>query len=83
MRILRMCAVKEATGHRSHATIYNAIRAGLWTKAVFIGPKSVGWPSEEVTAIMAARVAGKSVDEIKALVDRLHAKREAAAADLM
>jgi prophage regulatory protein len=75
MSILRMPAVKAETGHRSHASIYNAIRAGMFTKPVPIGERSVGWPSHEVQAINAARIAGKSGAEIKELVSRLHAKR--------
>ncbi|MEJ8821516.1 AlpA family phage regulatory protein [Variovorax humicola] len=70
-----MPAVKAETGHRSHASIYNAIRAGLFTKPVQIGERSVGWPSHEVRAINAARIAGKSDDDIRDLVNRLHAKR--------
>lgn len=75
MSILRMDSVKAETGHRSHASIYTAIKAGMFTKPVPIGQRSVGWPSEEVAAINAARIAGKSDAEIKALVIRLHAKR--------
>lgn len=75
MSILRMPAVKAETGHRSHASIYTAIKAGLFTTPVQIGQRSVGWPSEEVAAINAARIAGKSETEIKELVNRLHAKR--------
>ena len=75
MSILRMQAVKAETGHRSHASIYNAIKAGLFTTGVAIGQRSRGWPSEEVQAINAARIAGKSEAEIKELVNRLHAKR--------
>lgn len=75
MSILRMPAVKAATGHRSHASIYNAIRAGLFTKPVPIGERAVGWPANEVQAINAARIAGKSESEIRDLVQRLHAKR--------
>ena len=75
MSILRMPAVKAETGHRSHASIYNAIKAGLFTTAVAIGQRSVGWPSEEVQAINAARIAGKSDAEIRELVNRLHANR--------
>lgn len=75
MSILRMPAVKAETGHRSHASIYNAIKAGLFTRAVPIGQRSVGWPDYEVKAINAARIAGQPDDAIKALVDRLHAKR--------
>ena len=75
MTILRMPAVKAETGHRSHASIYNAIKAGLFTKPVPIGQRSVGWPDGEVTAINSARIAGKSEAEIRELVNRLHAKR--------
>jgi len=75
MPILRMPAVKFETGHRSHASIYTAIKAGLFTKPVPIGQRSVGWPSEEVLALNAARIAGKSEAEIRALVNSLHEKR--------
>ena len=75
MSILRMPAVKVETGHKSHATIYNHVKDGLFPKPVAIGARSVGWPSHEVQAINAARIAGKSEGEIRELVHRLHAKR--------
>lgn len=75
MALWRIETVKAETGHRSHATIYTQAREGLFTKPVPIGVRSVGWPSDEVQAINAARIAGKSVDEIRQLVIRLHAKR--------
>ena len=75
MSILRMPAVKLETGHRSHASIYTAIREGLFTKPVPIGQRSVGWPDYEVKAINTARIAGKSNADLKELVNRLHAKR--------
>lgn len=75
MSILRMPGVKAKTGHKSHATIYGAIKAGLFTKPVQIGMRSVGWPEAEVQAINSARIAGKSETEIRALVVQLHAKR--------
>jgi prophage regulatory protein len=76
MSILRMPAVKAETGHRSHASIYNAIREGLFTKPVRIGARAVGWPSGEVRAIVAARIAGKSPIQIRALVSQLEAARK-------
>ena len=75
MTILRMPAVKVETGHRSHASIYTAIKAGLFTRGVAIGQRAKGWPSVEVQAINAARIAGKTDDDIRELVKRLHAKR--------
>lgn len=75
MSILRMQSVKTETGHSSHASIYTAIHAGLFTMPVAIGQRSVGWPSDEVQAINAARIAGKSDADIRALVDQLHTAR--------
>jgi prophage regulatory protein len=75
MQILRMPSVKAKAGHRSDASIYNAIRDGLWTTGVAIGQRAKGWPDYEVDAIIAARIAGTSSDGIRELVKALHAKR--------
>ena len=79
MSIMRMPAVKAETGHRSHASIYNAIKAGLFTKPVRIGDRAVGWPSQEVQAIVAARIAGKTQEQIRELVCKLERARKAMA----
>lgn len=76
MQIFRMDAVKAATGHKSHASIYNAIRDGLFTRPVPIGSRAVGWPDYEVKAICQARIAGWSDSSIQLLVSELHTKRE-------
>lgn len=83
MAIVRLPAVKAETGWRSHASIYNAINAGLFTKPVNIGQRSVGWPDDEVKALCAARIAGLSDDEIRELVNTLHSKRGERLAALM
>ena len=75
MSIFRMSDVKATTGHRSHTSIYNAVKGGLFTTPVRIGQRSVGWPDSEVYAINAARIAGKSESDIRALVIDLLAKR--------
>lgn len=77
-KFLRLPAVKSESGH-SRSTIYLRITQGLWTKPVSLGGRSVGWPSSEVAAINAARIAGKSDEEIRALVVKLEAARKAAA----
>ena len=75
MLIFRLPEVKRILGHRADASVYNAIRAGLFTTGVAIGQRARGWPDYEIDAINAARVAGKSDDEIRELVKWLHAKR--------
>ncbi len=73
--ILRLPAVKAESG-LSRSTIYLRISQKLWTKPVSLGGRAVGWPSDEVTAINAARIAGKTDDEIRALVAKLEAARK-------
>ena len=75
MALWRIDACKAETGDRSNTSIYNAIRAGLFTRLVAIGQRSKAWPDYEVRAIVRARIAGQSNDEIRELVNRLHAKR--------
>ena len=43
-----------------------------------LGPRAVGWPSDEVEAINAARIAGKTDDEVRVLVTKLEAARTCA-----
>jgi prophage regulatory protein len=73
--ILRLPAVKTESGY-SRSTIYLRISQGLWTKPVSLGPRCVGWPAHEVAALNAARIAGKTEDEIRALVLELEAARK-------
>jgi prophage regulatory protein len=73
--ILRIPAVKFASG-LSRSTIYLRVSQGLWTKPVSLGPRAVGWPSDEVEAINTARIAGNTDDEIRVLVTKLEAARK-------
>jgi prophage regulatory protein len=45
---------------------------------VKIGARASGWPSSEVAAINAARIAGATNEEIRALVAKLVAARQSA-----
>jgi prophage regulatory protein len=76
--IYRLPAVKSESG-LSRSTIYLRIAQGLWTKPVSLGARAVGWPSGEVAAINSARIAGKTDEEVRALVMKLEAARKAAA----
>lgn len=73
--ILRLPAVLKERG-RSRSAHYLDIQQGLFTKPVQIGLRAVGWPSGDASAINAARIAGKSDDEIRALVVKLEAARK-------
>lgn len=75
--ILRLPAVKSESG-LSRSTIYLRIAQGLWTKPVSLGARAVGWPSDEVEALNAARIAGNTDEEIRSLVTKLEAVRKVA-----
>ena len=77
--IFRRPRVEDTSGN-SRSTLYLRISQGLWTRPVSLGPRAVGWPASEVAALNAARIAGKSDEEIRALVAQLHAARVASPA---
>jgi len=74
MAIWRLETVKRETG-KSRSAHYEDIKAGLMTRPVKLGPRAAGWPSDEILAINAARIAGKADGEIRSLVARLEAAR--------
>ncbi len=76
--ILRLPSVKFESGY-SRSTIYLRISQGLWPKPVRLGARAVGWPAQEVTALNAARIAGRTETEIRELVVSLEAARKSAA----
>jgi prophage regulatory protein len=75
--ILRLPAVLRATG-RSRSAHYLDIQRGLFPPPVAIGLRAVGYPDFEVEALNAARIAGKSADEIRRLVHEMVAARKKA-----
>jgi prophage regulatory protein len=75
--ILRLPAVKAGSGY-SRSTLYLRVDQRLWTKPIKLGARSIGWPANEVAALNAARIAGKSNEEIRALVEKLEASRQLA-----
>ena len=55
--------------------LYANIQRGLFVKPIRLSERAVAWPAHEVDALCAARIAGKSDDEIRALVSQLEASR--------
>jgi len=73
--IKRLPEVLKARG-RGRTAHYADIQRGLYTIPISIGPRAVGWPASEVAALNAARIAGKTDEEIQELVKSLEAKRK-------
>lgn len=57
-------------------TIYEWMAEGLFPRPLKLGPKFAAWPEHECNAILAARIQGKSKDEIRALVVELTEARQ-------
>lgn len=74
-RILRLSEVRLSNG-LSRSTIYLRIAQGLWPKPINLGGRTVGWPENEVDAVNAARIAGKTDDEIRQLILKLKENRK-------
>lgn len=74
--ILRLREVR-ARYPRSRSSIYRDIATGTMTPPVSIGRRCAAWPAREVDAIIAARIAGATEDDIRALVAQLVADRGA------
>jgi prophage regulatory protein len=75
LRIIRRPALISRYG-RSRSSIYADIKAGLWPAPISLGARCVGWPQHECDAILAARIAGRTDHEIRALVARLKEERQ-------
>ena len=76
--ILRLPAVLADTG-LSRSTVYLRVAQGVFTRPVSLGARAVGWPAHEVTAINAARIAGKSEAQMRELVRELEVARKSVA----
>lgn len=75
MNMLKVEKVSIAMGYRSKMSVYNAIKAGVFTKPVKISTGASVWPCNEVDILIEARIAGQTKEQIRALVDLLHTKR--------
>jgi prophage regulatory protein len=60
----------------SRSTIYLRINQGVFPKPVSLGGRAVGWPSSEVAALNAARIAGKTDADVRSLVAQLQEARK-------
>ena len=76
--LLRLPAAACAAG-MGQSTVWLRIKNGLVPRAVKISARAVAWPADEIAAINAARIAGKTDAEIRELVATLEQQRTAKA----
>lgn len=82
LKIIRKPEIRVLTG-LSTTTQFEQIKSGLLPKYIVLSARSVGLFEHEALAIVSARAAGKSDDEIRAIVKALLKQREQSANDLL
>lgn len=83
MAIYKVREICKRNGGQAPSTFYADKAEGLWPESIKLGARSVGFPCEEVDQIIAARAAGATTEQIKALVKRLMAQRTKRLAELL
>lgn len=77
-QLIRLSEVETRYGAK-RTTIEKHIAEGTFVPAIKLG-KNTRWPADEVEAVVRARIAGRSDPELRALVRKLIADRQGAAA---
>ena len=73
LRLERLPAVLGRRGD-GRTSLYDAIQRGEWTRPIRMGRAST-WPAHETQALLAARIAGATPDQMRELTRDLHARR--------
>lgn len=73
--LLRLRDVLSLCG-LARSSLYARINNGLWPKPVSLGGRAVAWPANEIAAVNAARIAGKSNEEVRLIISELEAARK-------
>ena len=60
---------------KSRAALYDDIARGLFPRPIKFGARCAGWPSDEIDAVVEARIAGFDDAAVRRLVAKLHAAR--------
>jgi len=76
VRILRLPEVKDKFGFRSDASVFACVKSGVLPQSIAISARSKGWPDFEIEQILCAKIAGKSDDDIKQIVQSQLAYRQ-------
>ena len=80
--LIRVKKVEDRTGLKK-SMIYDFVGKGELCPPVKIGERAVAWIESEIDAINAARMAGQSNEEIRALVKNLILKRKQIANEIL
>jgi prophage regulatory protein len=80
--LLRRRQVEDRLGLKTSA-VYRLISLGLLPRPVKITERAVGWPANEIDAVIQARIAGLPDEAIRRLVAKLTKNRAKSRDDLV
>lgn len=69
IQLIRRPAAQGQFSH-SKTTFYNHIKFGIIPPCINLGGRSVAWIKHEIDAVINARIAGQTDNEIKMLVEQ-------------
>ena len=75
IKIIRLPAVLDQSC-RCKTAHFADVKEGLMPSGIKLGARAVGYLQHEIDAVLRARIAGKTPEEIKRLVQALEAKRK-------
>ena len=80
LRLIKLSRVQDLTALQT-TSVYAMVKSGLLTPPIKLTQRASAWVESEVLAINAARIAGKSDEEIRNLVRQLISARSDLAVD--
>lgn len=76
--LLRPADLRQCLPFKSLTSVWSLVKTGELPEPIRIGGRAVAWHAHEIDAILAARAAGASIQEIRTLVADIHAARQTA-----
>ncbi len=76
--LLRPADLLSLLSYKSQTTLWALVRSKELPEPIKIGGRAVAWHAHEIEAVVAARAAGLNAQEIKTLIQDIHAARQAA-----
>lgn len=72
---LKTKEILRRTGY-SRTTLYNRVKSALFMKSLKLDGRSVVWPEHEVEELLRFMLSEPTEDQIRALVYKIHARRQ-------
>lgn len=76
--LLRPADLRELLSFKSLTTLWSQVKSKELPEPIKIGPRAVAWHAHEIEAVVAARAAGATAQDIHTLIQDIYAARQVA-----